>query len=110
MKRVFDLKGRLSGTGEVILGAEDTNSHACYLIYGVLAPGEKGRLLMPGDGHEELFFVIKGEIGLSGQCEVVLREGQAVHLVGEEACYAENLTDSEAIYVIAGGHTEGGHH
>ncbi|RME63993.1 MAG: hypothetical protein D6778_08725 [Nitrospirae bacterium] len=110
MKKVFNLKDKLSSTGEVILGAEDTGSHACYLIYGVLGPREKGRLLKPGSGHEELFFVLKGEVALRGECELVLKEGQAVHFVGEETFYAENLTEAEAVYVIAGGHSEGRHH
>ncbi len=108
--KVFDLKAKLGGPGEIILGVEDTGSHACYLIYGVMAPRQKGQMIKPGQGHEELLLVIKGKLALTGDCDVVLEQGQAVHLVGEQTCYAENLTDEEVVYVIAGGHSEGGHH
>ena len=40
--------------GEYVLGAEDTGSHACYVIYGILKAGEKGREVKPGKGHEEI--------------------------------------------------------
>jgi hypothetical protein len=30
--------------------------------------------------------------------------------VGEASCFAENRTNTEAVYVIAGGHSGKGHH
>ena len=37
--QVYDVAGKVAGSGEYILGADATGSHACYLIYGVLAAG-----------------------------------------------------------------------
>lgn len=107
---IYDVASRISGTGEYILGADATGSHACYLVYGALAPAEKGRELRPGRGHEEMVLCIRGEMRLSGGCSGVLREGQAVHLTGEESCLVENLLPRETVYVIAGGHSSGHHH
>jgi len=108
--RVFEVAGRISGSGEHILGFDETGSHACYLIYGVLGAGEKGRELKPGSGHEEMVIVVKGELTLTGAMTVTLKQGQAIHLAGEESCVAANPADVEAVYVIAGGHADHGHH
>ncbi len=108
--KVFKVSSMIEGSGEYILGAEQTGSHACYLIYGRMVAGEKGRVLRPGGGHEEIFLAVRGDFRLSGEKELVVKEGEAVHLKGEETFHAENITDSEAVYVMAGGHSEGGHH
>ncbi len=108
--KMFDVAGRIPGYGEHVLGYDETGSHACYLIYGVLKAGERGRELKPGRGHEELILVARGELSLRGDCTGTLRQGQAIHLKGEESCFAENRADSEAVYVIAGGHGDGGCH
>jgi hypothetical protein len=108
--RVYDVAGKVDGSGEYVLGAEATGSHACYLIYGVLKAGERGRVLKPGRSHEEMVLCISGEMRMSGGWSRTLKQGQAVHLRGEESCTAENLSQSDAIYVIAGGHADGGHH
>lgn len=107
--KVFDVAGRIKGSGEHILGYDETGSHACYLIYGVLSAGEKGRELKPGKGHEEIVLVVKGEIILTGKLTGTLRQGQAVHLQGEESCLAGNDGPEEAVYAIAGGHSASGH-
>ncbi|MCL4491647.1 MAG: hypothetical protein M1510_07045 [Nitrospirae bacterium] len=62
MKR-FELKAKaqISESGEHILGFEDTGSRVCYMIYGVLKPGEKGRVVKPGKGHEEIVLAMKGD-------------------------------------------------
>ena len=36
-----------SVSGEYIFGLEQTGSHACYMIFGVLKPGQKQRLIKP---------------------------------------------------------------
>ncbi len=109
---IIDLRERalISGAGEGVFGYKDTGSHACYLIYGILKPGEKGRLINPGKGHEEIILVAKGSLNVSGFCEGTLREGSAFYLAGENECYLENTGTTDAVYVIAGGHSEGGHH
>ncbi len=107
---VFEVINNVEGSGEYILGAKQTGSHACYMIYGVMKPGEKGRELKAGKGHEELFFAAKGDFMVSGHYEGQIREGQAIHLKGEEACLLENISDSESVYIMSGGHSEDGHH
>lgn len=107
--KIYEVAGKVGEGGEHVLGYDETGSHACYLIYGVLKAGEQGRMLKPGRGHEEMVLVVKGEVTLTGKCSGTIREGQAIHLVGEAACFAENRTSAEAVYVISGGHAEGGH-
>jgi len=111
MKKVEARKRALSSeSGEYILGLEDTGSHACYMIYGILKPGEKGRLIKPGAGHEEILLTVKADLELSGAFSGVLEEGDALHVVGDAAVFLENKGFSEAVYVIAGGHSAEGHH
>jgi hypothetical protein len=108
--KVFDVQDKVDESGEYILGAKQTGSHACYLIYGTMKPKEKGRKLKAGKGHEELFVAIKGNFVVTNQESDSIKEGQAFHLKGEESFWLENVTDTTAIYVMAGGHSEGGHH
>ena len=108
--KVFDVTGNVSGSGEYILGSAETGSHACYLIYGVLKAGEKGRELKPGHGHEEIVLVLAGELKIAGQYNGTLKQGQAIHLKGEESCLVENTAPAEAVYVISGGHSGHEHH
>lgn len=107
--KVYDVANKVPGSGEYILGHDATGSHACYLIYGVLKPGEKGRELKPGRGHEEMLIVVAGELVLTGAARAAVKQGQAVHLKGEETCFAENRAGSDAVYVMAGGHSTEGH-
>ncbi len=107
---VYEVSSKVSGAGEYVLGFDATGSHACYLVYGVLRAGEKGRELRPGRGHEEMILVVQGELTLSGAATVTLKQGQAIHLRGDEACTAENGSATDAAYVIAGGHSEGNAH
>ena len=108
--RIFDVASKVYLSGEYILGAEQTDSHACYLIYGILKAGERGRELKPGRGHEEIILVLQGDLSFHGNYAGILKQGQALHLHGDEACLVDNPNDKEAVYVIAGGHAEGGHH
>jgi len=107
----FDLKplAKRNG-GEYVFGSEDTGSHACYMIYGTLKPGEKGRVVKPGIGHEEMVLAARGKLHITGEFSGILEEGSAIHLAGEQTCILENPGTSEAVYVIAGGHAEHGHH
>jgi hypothetical protein len=110
--KIYDVFGKIGESGEYILGAGDTGSHACYLIYGVLKPGEKGRKINPGKGHEEIVLAIEGDLQLSGHYTGLLKQGQAVHLQGAQSCYAENPGAVNVRYVVSGGHSgsEQGHH
>jgi uncharacterized cupin superfamily protein len=96
--------------GEAVLGLADTGSHACYMIYGIVKPGEKGRLINPGKGHEEIVLAVKGDFNLSGGAQGRLQEGYAFHFAGDMPVFLENRGDQDAFYVISGGHSEEGHH
>ena len=107
----FELRNRasLSENGEYVFGAADTGSHACYMIYGILKPGEKERLLRPGKGHEEMVLAMKGDLEVSGQVSGRLEEGRVFHMAGDVSSFFENPGETEAVYIIAGGHSAHGH-
>lgn len=102
-------KAMESEDGEFVFGAEHTGSHACYMIYGILKPGEKGRAIKPGRGHEEMVLAATADLRVSGAVSGQLRQGAAFHITGEQTAYLENPGEREAVYVIAGGHSEHGH-
>jgi hypothetical protein len=79
------------------------------MIYGVLKPKEKGRLIKPGKGHEEIVLAVKGNLKVTGKYSGDLKEGSVFHIKGNQKCFLENLGKSDAVYLIAGGHSEGGH-
>jgi hypothetical protein len=109
---IFELKNKIlkSDNGEYVLGFQDTGSQACYMIYGILKPKEKGRLVKPGKGHEEIVLAVKGNLKVTGKYSGDLKEGAAFHITGNQKCYLENPGKVEAVYIIAGGHSEDGHH
>ena len=108
----FDLKKHAlsSDSGESIFGLEHTGSHACYMIYGILKPGQDKRVITPGKGHEEMVLAVKGNFELSGRFSGRLREGCAFHIAGEDTVYLKNTDTIDACYVIAGGHSQDAHH
>ncbi len=111
MIKIFNVRKKCEGTeGEYVLGLKDLNTHACYLVYGELKPGEKGRKLRPGQGHEEIFYAVVGEMQVTGDgIEQRIKEGEAFHFKEEETYSLENLGETKAVYVLAGGHSEKGH-
>lgn len=80
------------------------------MIYGILKPGEKGRLIKAGAGHEEIVLAMKGDFEVTGHYSVTLKEGAAFHIAGANECFLENKGIFEAVYIISGGHSEGDHH
>jgi hypothetical protein len=93
--------------GECILGSAELHTHACYFVYGTLGPGEKGRKIRPGRGHEEIVCLVSGDASIRGAADSMsLAAGQAFHLRGDESFLMDNDGDREAVYVIAGGHSE----
>jgi len=110
--KIFEMKNKAihSERGECLLGFREIGSHACYMIYGILKPKEKARLVKPGPGHEEIVLAMKGDLEVTGHSSGCLKEGSAFYTKGEEECFLENRGESEAIYVIAGGHSEEGGH
>ena len=109
--KTYDIKDRAeaSSEGEYVLGSKDTGSHACYMIYGYLTPRESGRLICPGKGHEEIVLALKGDLHISGHMEGLLKEGSCFHITEDNKCFLENKGTDEALYIISGGHSGGGH-
>ncbi len=108
--KINDLKEQAKKNGgEYVFGAEDTGSHACYMIYGVLKPGEKQRMIKPGKGHEEIIVSVQGSLTVTGHYSGAIEEGHAFHIADDQTCFLENRGDSDAVYVIAGGHSGHGH-
>ena len=95
---------------ECLLGVQETGSHACYMIYGILKPNEKGRRVKPGIGHEEIVAAVTGEIEVTGHCSGTLGKGFDFHLQGTDECYLENRSEEDVVYIIAGGHSKGSGH
>ena len=108
----FELKDKAlnSEHSEYIFGFEDTGSHACYMVYGILKPREKGRLVKPGTGHEEIVLAIKGDLEVTGYYSGTLKESSAFHIQGEHECFLENTGEQEAVYIVAKNHSESNHH
>jgi uncharacterized cupin superfamily protein len=107
--KIFDVIGKAGASGEYLLGSQETGSHACYLIYGVLQPGESGRELKPGRGHEEIVLALQGEMTLTGAHTGTLKQGQALHLTGDETVLARNAGTMPVVYVVSGGHSGHAH-
>ncbi len=112
MFKVFNVvPGPENAEGELILGLKQLGTHACYLIYGVLEPGQTGRQIRPGPGHEEICLVAGGEVEVVVAGErYPLTAGHAFHLAGEDSVVLDNPGTERAVYVIAGGHTPGHDH
>lgn len=96
--------------GEYVLGMKDLHSHACYLIYGLVKPGESQRLVKPGEGHEEILCAVTGPVVMNTDAgEVVLAQGHAVHIKETESLFISNHSDQPVVYVMAGGHVRPHH-
>lgn len=101
----FDLE-RLAASqgGEYVLAHKDLHSHACYLIYGLLGPGEAQRLVQPGQGYEEILCAAGGPLLLhTDRGDMILEKGHAVHLTENDSIFLSNPCESQTTYVVAGG-------
>lgn len=109
--KIFDVKNKALNAefGEHIVGYKETGSHACYLIYGIMKPGERDRLVKPGKGHEEILLAMQGDLDITGYYTGRLNEGAAIHIIGDDECILENPGNKDAVYIICGGHSAGGH-
>jgi redox-sensitive bicupin YhaK (pirin superfamily) len=88
------------------LDFEDLQTHAVYLLYGRLRPGETGRRLCPPEGHEEIICVVKGHLMVKrGSYKSLVGEGEAFHLNSDDTLVVDNPKDAETIYIAAGGRT-----
>jgi len=103
-------KCRESSDNEFFYGALiNKNIQDVYLGVGFLEPGEKEKKTGPGKGHEEIIYIINGEIDISGlEKNITLKKGEAFFIPDGSSVHLHNLTDQQCYYVIAGGHTK--HH
>ena len=96
--------------GEYVLGMKDLNTHACYMIYGLLKPREERRLVKPGKGHEEILCTVVGALVMhTSGGEIRLEENHAVHVKEDESFDISNPSDDTVVYVMAGGHSRPHH-
>ncbi len=112
MLRTFDVAA-LAATqgGEYVLGMKDLYTHACYMIYGIMQPGEGQRLVKPGDGHEEILCAVDGDLEIhSEKGDFVLRRGHATHIKEDQSFFLANPSDKTVVYIMAGGHCRPHHH
>lgn len=109
--KAFDVaKLAVDQGGEYVLGMKDLHTHACYFVYGILAPREEKRLVRPGQGHEEILCAVEGDLTVQTRTgDVPLSRGNAIHVKEDESFFISNPSDSTVVYVLAGGHS-GSHH
>lgn len=104
---IYNVRDLAEEQGEYILGSAVLKTHACYLVYGRLKEEEKERMVKPGKGHEEIFCLISGEVVLrGGSAPFTLKPGQAFHIRENNTLFMENSGTGDAVYLIAGGHSE----
>lgn len=103
--KAFDLQKLAQREGgEYVLGAKDLHTQSCYLIYGLLAPGDSDRLIRPGAGHEEILCAVTGSLLMrTRHGDILLERGHAVHVKEDESFLISNLGDAAIVYVISGG-------
>ncbi len=96
--------------GEYVLGMRDLKTHACYMIYGILEPGECDRRVRPGEGHEEILCAVDGPLTLHTQSgDVRLEKGHAVHIKEVDSFTMSNESETRSVYIMAGGHVRAHH-
>lgn len=107
----FDVRALALGKGgEYVLGMTDLCTHACYLIYGTLKPGEQGRQVKPGHGHEEILCAVSGKLLIHAPGGTFTLElGHAVHVLEDQSFEISNPGEDEVVYVMAGGHVRPHH-
>jgi len=106
MTKIFNLDElSTQAGGEYVLGLKALKTHAVYMVYGSLKPGDDGRKLLPGKGHEEILCITMGEVvvdGLNGS--FIMKSGEAFHLREDDEYHLKNESEHEVKYVLAGGH------
>jgi uncharacterized cupin superfamily protein len=111
MVKTYDclMRAKAEG-GETVLGSQELETQDCYLIYGIVEPGQKGRVLNPGPGHEEIICLVAGVATLVGpDGPQDLKLGEAFYLKGDVTYTLENHQKMPAVFVAAGGHSGEGH-
>jgi mannose-6-phosphate isomerase-like protein (cupin superfamily) len=80
-----------------------------YLGLCFLEPGESKRKVGPGKGHEEILYLMEGQIQISiNNNEILLNQGEIFFIPDGSKALLKNLTKNSVQFIIAGGHTK--HH
>ena len=106
---IYNLKEKCheSSDKEFFYGAKiNKNIKDVYLGLGFLDPNESDRIEGPGEGHEEILYLVDGQIQIVTPSEkFTLQEGQTYFISDGLKVYLNNLTDKRCYFIIAGGHT-----
>jgi hypothetical protein len=90
--------------GEYVLGYKDLHTRSCYIVYGILDPQEKGRIIRPGKGYEEILCAFGGPLLLHTAKGITqLEKGQAAYVSEEESMTISNPGEEQVEYIISGG-------
>jgi hypothetical protein len=104
--QIYDVAEKAQEKGEYILGSAELHTHACYMVFGILWPGEKNREIKPGSGHEEICCLVNGIVSIyRGDDRFWVGPGQAFHLKGDETWMMNNEGPADAVYILSGGHS-----
>ncbi len=80
-----------------------------YLGLCFLEPEELNRKVGPGKGHEELLYLMSGQIQVNTKDkEITLNEGEVFFIPDGLKVFLRNLSEERSYFIIAGGHTK--HH
>lgn len=76
-----------------------------YIGQGYLEPNESDKKIGPGRGHEEILYIMNGnvKVELKGE-EHVLSEGEVIFIPEGLKATITNLNNERIYYIIAGGH------
>ena len=78
-----------------------------YLGTCFLEPNEKNRKVGPGRGHEELLYLLKGQIKITLKEEDIILNGGEIYFIPDgNKVVLENLTEKRIYFFVAGGHTK----
>lgn len=92
-----------SADGGYRLGPESHEAGGVYLFYGRLMPGEQGRKVQPGEGMEEIIYVVKGILKVRrGKAAFTVSAGEAFHAGSDDEFLMQNASDTDSAYVAAG--------
>ena len=103
--KVFDLMTLASAEGgEYVLGNKDLHIKSCYLIYGTLDGSEGGRLVKPGQNHDEILCAVGGPLLMhTTSGDISLPQGCAVHVKEDNCFFISNPPTRQVVYIISGG-------
>lgn len=78
-----------------------------YLGLCFLDPNESDRKAGPGKGHEEILYLMEGQIEIDLNAEItILNSGEVYFIPDGHKVTLKNLTANRVYFVIAGGHTK----